>query len=141
MRLNSLLPPATELADAAWDEHLRSEGARREMFVRMLRAESQLENLLQRWPGVIFNQRADFSFQFVSPRIEEFTGIPAEEWRRRSQPFWQVIHEADARDLQAQCQRAARTGELVTSTFRLRHARTGQVSYLLEQRQIGRAHV
>ena len=139
VRLNSVLPPARELTDAPWEEHLRNESSRREMFVRLLRAESQLENLTQRWPGVIFNQRADFTFQFVSPQIVELTGIPAEDWRRRLQPFWQVIHEADARDLQHQCLRAAQTGERVTSTFRVRHAQTGQVAYLLEHRQAVRS--
>lgn len=135
VRLHSMLPPARALADAPWDEHLRNETARREMFMRLLRAETRLENLTQRWPGVIFNQRADFTFQFVSPKIEELTGIPAAEWGRRMQPFWQVIHEADAHDLQQQCRRAAQTGERVTSTFRLRHAQTGHVAYVLEHRQ------
>lgn len=135
VRLNSVLPPARELADAPWEEHLRNESSRRDLFVRLLRAESQLENLTQRWPGVIFSQSADFTFQFVSPQIAELTGIPAEEWRRRLQPFWQVIHESDARDLQQQCLRAAQTGERVTSTFRVRHVHTGQVAYLLEHRQ------
>lgn len=134
-RLNSVLPPTRELADAPWDEHLRSETARREMFLRLLRAEARLENLTQRWPGVIFNQRADFTFQFVSPKIEDLTGIPAAEWSRHLQPFWRVIHEADAHDLQQQCRRAAQTGERVTSTFRLRHAQTGHVTYVLEHRQ------
>lgn len=135
VRLNSVLPPARDLADAPWEEHLRNDSSRRDLFVRLLRAESQLENLTQRWPGVIFNQSADFTFQFVSPQIAELTGIPADEWRRRLQPFWQVIHESDARDLQQQCLRAAQTGERVTSTFRVRHVVTGQVAYLLEHRQ------
>ena len=135
VRLNSSLPPTRALADAPWDEHLRNETARREMFMRLLRAETRLENLTQRWPGVIFNQRADFTFQFASPKIEELTGIPAAEWSRHLQPFWQVIHEADAHDLQQQCRRAAQTGERVTSTFRLRHAQTGHVAYVLEHRQ------
>jgi len=38
--------------------------AQRSLFVRLLRTESQLESLVRRWPGVIFSQRADFSFQF-----------------------------------------------------------------------------
>ncbi len=135
VRLNSVLPPARDLADAPWEEHLRNESSRRDLFVRLLRAESQLENLTQRWPGVIFSQSADFTFQFVSPQIAELTGIPAAEWRRRLQPFWQVIHEADARDLQQQCLRAAQTGERVTSTFRVRHVHTGHVTYVLEHRQ------
>ena len=39
--------------------------------------ESLLTSLLPHWPGVMFRQRPDFRFEFVSPRIEEFTGVPA----------------------------------------------------------------
>ena len=139
VRLNSVLPPARELADAPWEEHLRNETSRRDMFVRLLRAESQLENLMQRWPGIIFNQRADYTFQFVSPKIESLTGIPAEEWSRRMHPFWQVVHESDAHDLQQQCRRAIQTGDRITSTFRIRHAQTGHVAYVLEHRRAVRS--
>src|SRR4029079_17906477 len=71
VRLYSVLPPLETLEEATWDEYLRSDSAQREMFVRLLRAESQLKNLTERWPGVIFSQRADFTFRFVSPKIEE----------------------------------------------------------------------
>jgi len=78
-RLNSILPPLADLEEATWDEYLRSEWSQREMFVRLLRAEAQLKSLTQRWPGVIFSQRADFTFRFVSPAIEELTGVPPAE--------------------------------------------------------------
>ena len=61
--------------------------ARREMFVRLLRAESQLKNLTDRWPGVIFSQRADFSFRFVSPQIERLTGVAIHHWQAKPQLF------------------------------------------------------
>ena len=134
-RLNSALPPLAELEEAAWDEYLQSERARRQMFVRLLRAEAQLQNLTQRWPGVIFNQRADFSFQFVSPTIETWTGVPVADWRRQPQRFWQLVHEADAEELQQQLQRAHKSPPGVSSTYRIRHAQTGRITYLLEHRQ------
>jgi PAS domain S-box-containing protein len=135
VRLNSVLPPLQELAETAWDEHLRSESARRHMFVRLMRAEAQLDNLVHRWPGVIFSQRADFTFQFVSPRIEELTGVPVEAWGRQPQKFWQVVHEADVDELKRQIKRAACASQGVTSTYRIRHTQTGQVFYLMEHRQ------
>jgi signal transduction histidine kinase len=134
-RLNSTLPPLTELGEAAWDEYLRSDSARREMFMRLLRAEARLEGLTRRWPCVIFSQRPDFSVQFTSPNIEELTGVPPEEWAARPQDFWRMVHEADAAELEQQCQRAAQTGQAVTHTYRIRHARTGRVAYILEGRQ------
>jgi PAS domain-containing protein len=59
---------------------LRNDAARREMFVRLLRAEARLEGLTRRWPCVIFSQRPDFSLQFASPNIKELTGMDAADW-------------------------------------------------------------
>lgn len=135
VRLHSVLPPLVELEAAAWDEHLRSDAARRQMYVRLLRAEAQLDNLVRRWPGVIFSQRPDLSFSFASRRIEELTGVTVEEWRRSSQHFWQVVHEADMEDLQQQLRHATQTGSATTSTYRIRHLQTGRVAYVLEHRE------
>jgi PAS domain S-box-containing protein len=134
-RLNSTLPPLTELGEAAWDEYMHTDSARREMFMRLLRSEARLEGLTRRWPCVIFSQRPDFSVQFASPNIEELTGVSPEEWAGRPQHFWQLVHEADAAELEQQCQRAAQSGKAVTHTYRIRHALTGRVAYILEGRQ------
>jgi len=135
VRLASCLPPRPELAESAWDAHLDSDGARREMFVRLLRAESRLEQLTEYWPGVIFAQRPDGSFEFVSSKVEALTGVTPPQWQRQSQWFWQVVHEADAKELERQMQEAARSGRAVTSTFRVRHLQSGRISYVLEHRQ------
>jgi PAS domain S-box-containing protein len=135
IRLNSTLPPLSELEEAIWDEHLRSDSARRDMYMRLLRAEAQLERLLRRWPCVIFSQRPDFSLQFVSPNIEELTGISAADWSSQPRRFWELIHELDAAELQQQIKRAVPTGAGTTSTYRIRHALTGRVTYVLEHRQ------
>ena len=135
VRLNSALPPLTELEEAVWDEHLHNNSARRELFMRLLRAEARLEGMARRWPCVMFSQRPDFGVQFASPNIEELTGISAEAWTLRPQLFWQLVHEADAVELQQQFKRAAQTGQAVNSTFRIRHALTGRVAYILEGRQ------
>lgn len=134
VRIASVLPSATELAEGAWDEGLRSPRAQREMFTRLLRAESQLDRLTRRWPGVIFSQRADFSFHFISPQIEERTGIPVAQWQQQPQLFWGVIHEADAEEVRARIHRAALLRQPMAFTYRIRHATTGSVTYLLEHR-------
>ena len=135
IRLNSVLPPSVELAESGWDEHLRTEAARWELYVRLLKAEGQLEKLQQHWPGVIFSQRTDFTFDYVSPQIEALTGISVVEWRSQPQRFWQVVHEIEADQLQQQFKRAVRQGAAVTNTIRLRHAVTGRISYVLEHRK------
>ena len=134
-RLNSALPPLTELEEAAWDEHLHNNAARREMFMRLLRAEARLEGMTRRWPCVMFSQRPDFGVEFASPNIEELTGISPEAWTSRPQLFWQLVHEADAAEMQQQFKRAAQSGQAVTNTYRIRHALTGRVAYILEGRQ------
>lgn len=135
VHLNSTLPPLSELEEGVWDEHLSNDSARQEALIRLLRAESQLDRLMRRWPCVIFSQRPDFSMQFVSPNIEELTGVSAADWTNQPRRFWQLVHEADAADLQQQFRRAVQTGSDVTSTYRIRHALTGRVAYILEQRQ------
>lgn len=135
VRLQSIVPPQKDLAETGWDEYMGSESARRNMFVRLLRAEAQLDNLINRWPGVIFSQRTDFTFSFVSPQIELMTGIPFEQWRSQSDRFWQLVHEADQAELRQQIKRSLHTPAGVTSTYRIRHAKTGQVAYLMEHRQ------
>ena len=135
VRLNSALPPLAELEEATWDEHLHNNSARREMFMRLLRAEARLEGMTRRWPCIVFSQRPDFGVQFASPNIEELTGLSPEAWAVRPQLFWQLVHEADAVELQQQFKRAAQTGQAVTNTYRIRHALTGRVAYILEGRQ------
>ncbi|HEV8541908.1 MAG TPA: ATP-binding protein [Verrucomicrobiae bacterium] len=138
LRLSRSLPPARELTEGAWDNFLNEEGPRRELYARMLRAEGQLELLSGKWPGVLFSQRADLTFSFVSSKIEEWSGIPVEAWGRRPQRFWDVVHEADAGELQAQFSRC-KSGEPVTTTFRVRHIKTGKVTYILERREAVRS--
>jgi signal transduction histidine kinase len=99
-----------------------------------LRAEAQVKLLSGKWPGVLFSQRPDYTFSFVSTKIEDWTGISAEEWARRPQKFWDVVHESDSGELQSQFGRC-KLGETVTTTFRVRHIQTGRVTYILERRE------
>jgi len=134
-RFHSILPLLPELQEDSWDQQLRNEFARREMFLRLLRAEAQLKTLTERWPGVIFSQRADFSFRFVSPQIEALTGVSVAEWQSKPHLFWHVVHESDAEELRHQLKGARQSGQTFTSTFRVRHAQTGRVTYVMEHRQ------
>ncbi len=135
VRLDSTLPPLRDLVEAGAEARPGEDAEKVQLRVRVLRAESQLDKLLQRWPGVVFSQRADFSFQHLSGKVEELTGVPPEAWRAQPRLFWEVIHEADVDEFKRQCRQAARAPEGVTTTYRLRHALTGRVSYILEHRQ------
>jgi PAS domain S-box-containing protein len=134
VRLESVLPPVRDLEEA-FPEECWGRAATHRIFSRLIRAEAQLDNLVERWPGIIFSQRPDFSFAFVSPRIEELTGVSPQEWRRQTKYFWQVIHEADADALVKRLRQPASSPGGTTSTYRIRHIQTGRVSYLWEHRQ------
>ncbi len=135
VRLNSTLPPLREMVEAGGGGSETGGPEKQQLRLRLLQAESQLQNLMQRWPGVIFSQRADFSFRQVNPKIEELTGVPVEAWHSQPRRFWDLVHEADVEELKRQCQQAAKTPAGVTTTYRIRHAVTGRVSYILEHRQ------
>jgi signal transduction histidine kinase len=135
VRLNSTLPPLCDLKELGADGHPADDAEKVQLRLRVLRAESQLDKLLQCWPGVLFSQRADFSFQHLSGKVEDLTGVPPEVWRQQPRLFWEIIHEADVDEFKRQCRQAARAPGGVTTTYRLRHALTGRVSYVLEHRQ------
>ncbi|HEX7860773.1 MAG TPA: ATP-binding protein [Verrucomicrobiae bacterium] len=134
LRISRCLPPVQQLAEGSWDKFLNEDESRRELYTRTLRAEAQVKLLSGKWPGVLFSQRADYTFSFVSARIEDWTGISADEWSRRPQKFWDIVHEADSGELQSQFNRC-KTGEAVTTTFRVRHIKTGKITYILERRE------
>lgn len=135
VRLDSSLPPVAAWSELGWNEPLRSEAAQRQMFLRLTRAEAQLAHLAHRWPGVIFSQRTDLSFQFVSDRIEEWTGITSAEWLRDPKYFHAVIHECDVAELQQQLRHAAQSSNGNVASFRIRHIKTGRVTYVREHRE------
>lgn len=134
LRLSSVLPDAGQLAEGAWDESLHGRRAQQQMFTRLIRAESRLDTLMRRWPGVIFSQRADFSFHFISPQIEELSGIGADQWQRQGHLFWQIVHEADVDEVRGRIHRSVLMRQPVSFTYRIRHSRTGRVTYLQEHR-------
>jgi len=134
LHFESVLPPVPELEEL-FPESCWSRIISHRAFQRMLRSETQLDNLMNRWPGIIFSQRPDFSFVFVSPKIEELTGIPASEFRRQSKYFWEVVHEADAEALATRLRLETESSAGITSTYRVRHVHTGRVTYLWEHRR------
>jgi PAS domain S-box-containing protein len=134
VHVDSTLPPRMHLEEDGSGGGESSEDAGRALRLRLLRTEAQLDNLMRRWPGVIFSQRADMSFHYASPKLEDLTGVPLTEWTTRPETFWSVIHEADLAEVQQQIRRAAQSGVSINTSFRVRHARTGRVAYVLEHR-------
>jgi PAS domain S-box-containing protein len=133
VRMESVLPPANDL-DEMSPEPDWAGATTHAVFNRRVRGETQANNLAQRWPGIIFSQRPDFSFASVNPRIEEFTGLSPREWRHAGH-FQKILHEADAEALLQRIAQMDGSPDGMTSTFRIRHIQTGRVTYLWEHRQ------
>lgn len=75
------------------------------------------EGAQQLWDGVLFHQRADLTFDSISPHVQEWTGIDP-------QLSLNAIHPAD-RD----------KADLDQGVFRLRHVRTGRITWVEQRRR------
>jgi len=95
----------------------------------------RLATLFEQWPGVLFSQAHDFRMVLVSPRIEEWTGLPADVWRDDPDVFWRVIHELDVETMRARMRQLRDKPRPQTGTFRIRHKHTGRVTHVAEHRQ------
>jgi len=98
--------------------------------------EAPIEVLLQHWPGVLFRQAPDQRFQFVSDRIEEWTGHPAEAWLKEPELFLRSVHEEDADRIREHLARPASATAELRAQFRFRHAETGRVTHVGEFRRV-----
>ncbi len=133
--IKSVLPTVLEMTDEVIKQNLKLNHVSREVFIRMLRAEARLHNLISHWPGIIFSQRPDFTFSFVSPRIEEYSGIPLSLWKVKGSCFWEVVHEGDIEIVQRQLKNAMESAEGSICGFRIRNKKSGKVYYIHEHRQ------
>ena len=97
--------------------------------------EGSFNSLMERWPGVLFRQRLDLSFESAGAHIEEFAGYPVAEWLGRPGLILGILHELDVEEFQRHLQISAQSPEGGSMTFRLRHARTGRVVYVSEFRR------
>ena len=89
-----------------------------------------LSLLLQHWPGVLFRQRPDLTFEVASPQLEAMTGFSVEEWKTQPELFWKVVHELDVDLVKQHLAEVAVEAEGRSCSFRVRHHTTGHVAYI-----------
>src|SRR5262249_54090617 len=99
------------------------------------RMESLLNSVLPHWPGVMFRQRADLTFEFAVGRLEELTGRSREQWEREPGLFWGLVHELDREEFRRQLARVGGSESGLEHSFRIRHATTGRVRHVCEFRR------
>jgi len=92
------------------------------------------ERWLELCPVVLFRQRPDLSFEYISLKIHEWTGVPADEWLRNAGFLEQLIHPPDAGAYLQHVGQVKRVSEGQVQ-FRLRHRDTGQLTALTETRR------
>jgi len=64
---------------------------------QLRKAEERFRAIVEHVPAAIYLDRPDESLQteYISPQIEDLTGIPAEEWRARPEAWIEAIHPRD----------------------------------------------
>ncbi|HMJ66680.1 MAG TPA: PAS domain-containing protein [Candidatus Binatia bacterium] len=105
-----------------------------------LQSAAEYEQLIDFCPVVLFRQRPDFSFEYVSPKIDAWTGFSAEEWLRKPNLFKELIYEADLAALNAHLNACAGSDEVVSIVFHIRNRKTGRITSIAERRRAMRGN-
>jgi nitrogen-specific signal transduction histidine kinase len=92
-------------------------------------------NFWESWPGLLFKQRADCSFEWVSREMESFVGVIAKSSKQNPEQFWAHIHPADVKALNAKIESCARSGQAINHTYRVINNSTGKLAYVSESRR------
>ena len=93
------------------------------------------ERLLELCPVVLFRQRPDLSFEYISPKIQEWTGVSPDEWLRDPRFLQQLIHAPDAGAYARHVERAKNAPAEGQVQFRIRHRDTGRLTAVTETRR------
>jgi nitrogen-specific signal transduction histidine kinase len=109
-----------------------------QLFMRHCLLESRMQNYLVNFPGVVFSRRSDLSFSYLGPRFEELTGLSPALLGKDGHAFEELIHEAD-REAYAKESAAHAASRPFSLTYRIQHARTGQVRHIMDVRNPARS--
>lgn len=136
--LPELAPTPETLGDEGFAGLSHRPEALAQLFLRHCLLENRMQNYLANFPGVVFSRRTDLSFSYVGPRCEELTGLPPSLLHKDGHAFEDLIHESD-REAYAKESAAHTAGRAFTLTYRIQHARTGQVRHIMDLRNPARS--
>jgi len=68
-----------------------------QLLLRLQIAENRLKNYLKTFPGIFFSQRADGSFNYISPGFDDWLGYEPKNWFKSGTAFLKSIAEEDRR--------------------------------------------
>lgn len=134
LHFRQVLPPLEELKQKSMVDQDLTEPFQYHVLTRAMEMEATLQNIHQRWPGIIFTQRPTMTFRSISPKVQQLTGLSPQELDRKPGAFWQIVHESDHAELKNNLAQARANPHGVNSTFRVRNIKTGKISYVMEHR-------
>ena len=132
------LAPAAALGQEGFAGLGQRPEALAQLFLRHCLLESRMQNYLVSFPGVVFSRRSDLSFSYLGPRFETLTGLSPALLAKDGHAFEELIHEAD-REAYAKESAAHAAGLPFSLTYRIQHARTGQVRHIMDVRNPARS--
>ncbi len=97
----------------------------------------RLLSLMNNVPGVVYRGLRDWSLTFVGAEVERLTGHTAEEFRRGTSRWQEVIHPEDLQSVKETIRQAVREGrKFLRLEYRVVH-RDGGCRWLEDRRQLG----
>jgi signal transduction histidine kinase len=128
------LAPRDMLKHAGIADFTPDPAAFAKLFLRLRTVENRLDHYLAHLPGVVFNQRADFSFAFIGPGCEALIGLESQSLSKDSQALLRLIHPADERSYFQELDRNASATKPFSLVYRVLNPQTGTYLYLLDVR-------
>jgi len=132
------LAPSAQLKRAGLADFTPDASSFAKLFLRLRAAEFRLDQTLTLLPGVVFNQRTDFSFAFIGPGFETLLGVPSQPLAKNGQPFLRLIHENDERSFHAELERNTGATRPFSNVYRVLNPLSGTYLYLLDIRTVVR---
>jgi len=128
------LPDAHAMEQSAIADFPRDPASAGQLTLRLLTAESRLQNYLHNFPGVFFSQRPDFSFSYVGPGFPQLTGADPRAMMRSGNRFLSLILAADRQGFLDELEHSGASGGSFSSTYRIRNPQTKGIVYLMDVR-------
>ena len=100
-----------------------AEAEQRGAEVQLRESEERFRTLAENVPGVVYLARTDGNFRkvYLTDRIEELTGLKAEEFKNDGRAYLDLVHPADAPGVIRRLRRAVHTNHPYLLIYRLRH--------------------
>jgi signal transduction histidine kinase len=105
-----------------------------QLFLRVQRSESRLDSYMRHFPGVFFNQRTDFSFQFLSQNLKNLLDVEPDKFLKSGAQFLGIIYEQDRDFFVREIRKHSEIAEPFTMQYRMRRPKDGSTIHVTDVR-------